>query len=176
MSSPYASRPSNLRSLRDRLVQAAKKEGLVFGRLQQHVAVFVVTQLAARLTDVDGAPLLAAERVQQFVSRIDAAGQPSRADSVGPPTAAAMPRNVRDSRLPIDDRAVSEVEPHRSRTVRGWVHADTYDAGEAMQVDASASRVAPLRQATAVMRQSTRPACADRYSHRTGAPNSVNVS
>ena len=58
MSSPYSSPPSNLRSLRDRLVQAAKREGLVFGRLKQHVAVLVVAQLAARLTDAAGAPLL----------------------------------------------------------------------------------------------------------------------
>ena len=58
MSSPYSSPPSNLRSLRDRLVQAAKREGLVFGRLQQHVAVLVVAQLTARLTDAAGAPLL----------------------------------------------------------------------------------------------------------------------
>lgn len=58
MSSPYSSPPSNLRSLRDRLVQAAKREGLVFGRLQQHVAVLVIAQLAARLTDAAGAPLL----------------------------------------------------------------------------------------------------------------------
>ncbi len=58
MSSPYSSPPSNLRSLRDRLVQAAKREGLVFGRLQQHVAVLVVAQLAAQLTDANGTPLL----------------------------------------------------------------------------------------------------------------------
>lgn len=58
MSSPYGSPPSNLRSLRDRLVQAAKREGVVFGRLQQHVAVLVVAQLAARLTDTAGLPLL----------------------------------------------------------------------------------------------------------------------
>lgn len=58
MSSPYSSPPSNLRSLRDRLVQTAKREGLVFGRLQQHVAVLVVAQLAARLTDAAGGPLL----------------------------------------------------------------------------------------------------------------------
>jgi hypothetical protein len=58
MSSSYSSPPSNLRSLRDRLVQAAKREGLVFGRLQQHVAVLVVAQLAASLTDAVGAPLL----------------------------------------------------------------------------------------------------------------------
>ena len=31
MSPPYSSPPSNLRSLRDRLVAAAKREGLVFG-------------------------------------------------------------------------------------------------------------------------------------------------
>lgn len=42
MSSPYSSPPANLRSLRDRLVQAAKREGFVFGRLQHHVAVLVV--------------------------------------------------------------------------------------------------------------------------------------
>jgi hypothetical protein len=58
MNSPYTSPPPNLRSLRDRLVQAAKREGLVFGRLQQHVAVLVVTQLAATLTDEAGLPLL----------------------------------------------------------------------------------------------------------------------
>jgi Nucleotidyl transferase AbiEii toxin, Type IV TA system len=58
MSSPYSSPPSNLRSLRDRLVQAANREGLVFGRLQQHVAVLVVAQLASRLTNTAGAPLL----------------------------------------------------------------------------------------------------------------------
>ncbi|MDT4991447.1 MAG: hypothetical protein QOH97_1339 [Actinoplanes sp.] len=58
MSRPYSSPPSNLRSLRDRLVAAAKREGLVFGRLQQHVAVLVVAQLAARLTDAAGVPLL----------------------------------------------------------------------------------------------------------------------
>jgi hypothetical protein len=58
MNAPYSSPPSNLRSLRDRLVQAAKREGLIFGRLQQHVAVLVIAQFAAGLTDVDGAPLL----------------------------------------------------------------------------------------------------------------------
>ncbi|MGH3546064.1 MAG: nucleotidyl transferase AbiEii/AbiGii toxin family protein [Mycobacteriales bacterium] len=58
MSSLYSSPPSNLRSLRDRLVQAAKREGLVFGRLQQHVAVLAIAQLATGLTDATGAPLL----------------------------------------------------------------------------------------------------------------------
>jgi hypothetical protein len=58
MSPQYSSPPSNLRSLRDRLVAAAKREGLLFGRLQQHVAVLVVAQLAARLTDAAGVPLL----------------------------------------------------------------------------------------------------------------------
>lgn len=58
MTGRYASPPANLRSLRDRLVQAAKREGVVFGRLQQHVAVLVVAQLAATLTDEAGVPLL----------------------------------------------------------------------------------------------------------------------
>ncbi|MDP4014758.1 MAG: hypothetical protein U0990_04610 [Candidatus Nanopelagicales bacterium] len=44
MTSRYASSPTNLRALRDRLTQAAKREGVVFGRLQQHVAVLVVAQ------------------------------------------------------------------------------------------------------------------------------------
>ena len=45
-------------TLRDRLTQAAKGEGVVFGRLQQHVAVLVVTQFMAALTDDHGEPLL----------------------------------------------------------------------------------------------------------------------
>jgi hypothetical protein len=44
--------------MRDRLTQAAKREGGVFGRLQQHVAVLVVTQFMAALTDDQGGPLL----------------------------------------------------------------------------------------------------------------------
>ena len=58
MTSHYESSPANLRVLRDRLTQAAKREGVVFGRLQQHVAVLVVTQFMAALTDDQGAPLL----------------------------------------------------------------------------------------------------------------------
>jgi hypothetical protein len=58
MAKPYTSPPSNLRSLRDRLVQSAQREGVVFGRLQQHVAVLVVAQLAAMLADDNGAPAL----------------------------------------------------------------------------------------------------------------------
>lgn len=58
MSSPYSLPPSNLKSLRDRLVQSARREGVVFGRLQQHVAVLVVAQFASSLTDADGSPLL----------------------------------------------------------------------------------------------------------------------
>ena len=42
MTSRYDSSPSNLRALRDRLTAAAKREGVVFGRLQQHVGVLVV--------------------------------------------------------------------------------------------------------------------------------------
>lgn len=58
MTSRYETSPSNLRALRDRLTQAAKREGVVFGRLQQHVAVLVVTQFMGALTDERGEPLL----------------------------------------------------------------------------------------------------------------------
>jgi hypothetical protein len=55
---PYSSPPANLRSLRDRLSQVAERRGVVFGRLQRHVAMIVVAQFAATLTDDSGAPLL----------------------------------------------------------------------------------------------------------------------
>lgn len=42
MSGRYETSPANLRALRDRLTAAAKREGVVFGRLQQHVGVLVV--------------------------------------------------------------------------------------------------------------------------------------
>ncbi|WP_179474179.1 nucleotidyl transferase AbiEii/AbiGii toxin family protein [Mycolicibacterium vinylchloridicum] len=58
MNQPYSSPPTNLRSLRDRLTQAAQRQGVVFGRLQRHVAMVVVAQFAAILTDDSGAPLL----------------------------------------------------------------------------------------------------------------------
>lgn len=58
MTKPYPTPPSNLRSLQDRLVRVAEQEGVLFGRLQRHVAVLVVTQLAATLTDEKGAPAL----------------------------------------------------------------------------------------------------------------------
>lgn len=58
MTSQYDSSPSNLRALRDRLTAAARREGVVFGRLQQHVGVLVVTQFLATLTDNQGDPLL----------------------------------------------------------------------------------------------------------------------
>jgi Nucleotidyl transferase AbiEii toxin, Type IV TA system len=58
MTQPYSSPPANLRSLRDRLTQAAQRQGVVFGRLQRHVAMIVVAQFAAMLTDDNGAPLL----------------------------------------------------------------------------------------------------------------------
>lgn len=54
----YSTSPQNLRSLRDRLVQAAERQGVLFGRLQRHVAMVIVAQFAATLTDDDGAPLL----------------------------------------------------------------------------------------------------------------------
>ncbi len=58
MTKAYSSPPPNLRSLRDRLTQAAQRQGVVFGRLQRHVAMIVVAQFAAMLTDDSGAPLL----------------------------------------------------------------------------------------------------------------------
>lgn len=58
MTKPYSSPPTNLRSLRDRLTQAAQRQGVVFGRLQRHVAMIVVAQFAAMLTDDSGTPLL----------------------------------------------------------------------------------------------------------------------
>ncbi len=58
MNSHYETSPANLRSLRDRLTQAAKREGVVFGRLQQHVAVLVVAQFMSAATAEDGEPLL----------------------------------------------------------------------------------------------------------------------
>ncbi|MDD2857195.1 MAG: nucleotidyl transferase AbiEii/AbiGii toxin family protein [Candidatus Nanopelagicales bacterium] len=58
MTSRYDASPSNLRALRDRLAAAAKREGIVFGRLQQHVGVLVVTQFFSALTDDHGDPLL----------------------------------------------------------------------------------------------------------------------
>lgn len=58
MSARYDSSPANLRALRDRLTAAARREGVVFGRLQQHVGVLVVTQFMTSLTDDQGEPLL----------------------------------------------------------------------------------------------------------------------
>jgi hypothetical protein len=55
---PYSSPPTNLRSLRDRLTHAAQRQGVVFGRLQRHVAMIVAAQFAAMLTDDSGNPLL----------------------------------------------------------------------------------------------------------------------
>lgn len=58
MTARYDSSPSNLRALRDRLTAAAKREGVVFGRLQQHVGVLVVAQFMNRAADEQGAPVL----------------------------------------------------------------------------------------------------------------------
>lgn len=58
MTKPYLSPPTNLRSLRDRLTQAAQRQGVVFGRLQRHVAMIVVAQFAATITDDGDVPLL----------------------------------------------------------------------------------------------------------------------
>ncbi|WP_310964907.1 nucleotidyl transferase AbiEii/AbiGii toxin family protein [Nocardioides terrisoli] len=58
MTARYDSSPSNLRALRDRLTAAAKREGVVFGRLQQHVGVLVVAQFMNLAADDRGAPIL----------------------------------------------------------------------------------------------------------------------
>lgn len=58
MTARYESSPPNLRSLRDRLTSAAKREGVAFGRLQQHIGVLVVTQFLTSLADEHGEPLL----------------------------------------------------------------------------------------------------------------------
>jgi hypothetical protein len=58
MTSRYESSPASLRALRDRLTAAAKREGVVFGRLQQHVGVLVVAEFMGSLTDDRGEPLL----------------------------------------------------------------------------------------------------------------------
>lgn len=58
MSGRYETSPASLRALRDRLTAAAKRESVVFGRLQQHVGVLVVTQFMESLTDEHGEPLL----------------------------------------------------------------------------------------------------------------------
>jgi hypothetical protein len=58
MTARYDSSPSNLRALRDRLTAVAKREGIVFGRLQQHVGVLVVAQFMNLAADGEGAPML----------------------------------------------------------------------------------------------------------------------
>lgn len=58
MTARYDSSPSNLRALRDRLTAAAKREGVVFGRLQQHVGFLVVAQFMSLAADDHGVPVL----------------------------------------------------------------------------------------------------------------------
>ncbi|SDI75288.1 hypothetical protein SAMN04488693_1223 [Arthrobacter subterraneus] len=66
----YEASPTGLRALRDRLTQAAKREGVVFGRLQQHIGVLVVTQLMASLVDGDGGPTLLVKGVSRWSSAV----------------------------------------------------------------------------------------------------------
>lgn len=58
MTSRYEASPTSLRSLRDRLTAASKRENVVFGRLQQHVGILVVSQFMAPLVDERDEPLL----------------------------------------------------------------------------------------------------------------------
>ena len=87
MTMPYSNPPSNLRSLQDRLVQAAQREGIVFGRLQRHVAVLVVTQLAAAIRTRTGRtrpPVWARYRSSTATNAPGAGTTPGRAVSYGP--------------------------------------------------------------------------------------------
>lgn len=56
--SRYDRPPASLRSLRDRLTQASQREGIAFGRLQQHVGMVVIAQFMRDLQNDDGDPLL----------------------------------------------------------------------------------------------------------------------
>lgn len=58
MTQRYPGPPPNIRSLRDRLAQSAKREGVIFGRLQRHIAILVVSHYLAALTDERGEPLI----------------------------------------------------------------------------------------------------------------------
>lgn len=58
MSDAYSSAPKNLRSLRDRVMHVSRRDGLVFGRLQQHIGLLVVAQFMGALTDEQGKPQL----------------------------------------------------------------------------------------------------------------------
>jgi len=58
MSDSYSSAPKNLRSLRDRLMHVSRRDGVVFGRLQQHLGVLVVSQMMSTLRDEQGRPNL----------------------------------------------------------------------------------------------------------------------
>jgi len=42
MGDAYSAAPKNLRSLRDRLMHVSRRDGIAFGRLQQHIGLLVV--------------------------------------------------------------------------------------------------------------------------------------
>lgn len=58
MNSRYSSSPTNLRALRDRLTATAKRQDVIFGRLQQHVGVLVIAQFFSAVRDDRGGPVL----------------------------------------------------------------------------------------------------------------------
>lgn len=58
MGESYSAAPKNLRSLRDRLMHVSRRDGIAFGRLQQHIGVLVVSQLMGALIDEGGSPQL----------------------------------------------------------------------------------------------------------------------
>ena len=58
MSGRYGSPPSNLRALRDRLTAVAKRDSIVFGRLQQHVGFLVIAQFMNLAVSDGDSPML----------------------------------------------------------------------------------------------------------------------
>jgi hypothetical protein len=58
MTDSYTAAPKNLRSLRDRLMHVSRREGLAFGRLQQHIGILVVSQFMGTLMGEEGQPRL----------------------------------------------------------------------------------------------------------------------
>ena len=101
MNQPYSSPPANLRSLRDRLTQAAQRQGVVFGRLQRHVAMVVVAQFADLLTDDNG--------VHCYWSRVGRRSNCAEASTIHGP-----PKTSTPSRAATSKKSMSN-SPRRAR-------------------------------------------------------------
>jgi len=112
VSTPYSSPPTNLRSLQDRLTQAAQRQDVVFGRLQRHVAIIVVAQFAATLTDGSGAAAIgqrgivvrtALRRGRCFRNAVLHVQQPLCCAKMCRRSSHRAPARVIEGRLAIDD-------------------------------------------------------------------------